>query len=327
MLATLACLPTDQRDYAFEFKWDGVRALCFWDGGSLRLHSRNQLDITSNYPELQPLGVALGPKRRVVLDGEIVAFDPSGRPSFPKLQRRMHVRQPSPSLVRQVPVEFLIFDILYLDGKDLMPLPWSERREILEEVTLQGPAWRVPLALRGRTAGTELYTAAQTHQLEGIVAKELNSPYEPGRRASSWLKVKIVASQEFVIGGWTPEKNEADRERVGNLLLGYYEPVATVRPGMPRRRFRYAGSVGTGFNEQWHRELTKVLKPLQVESSPFDHPVPKAGAKFVTPVLVAQIEYRRWPEGGLVQQAAFKGLRTDKKASSVVKEVLTQCVA
>ncbi len=151
MMAVLSDLPADAERYGFEFKWDGVRALCYWDGRRMRLESRNLLDITARYPELEALGEALGPERRVILDGEIVALDDLGAPSFARLQHRMHVadsRQVA-RLVTQIPVYYFIFDLLYLDGKSTVDLPYRERRALLEEVTLVGNSWRLSVVEYG----------------------------------------------------------------------------------------------------------------------------------------------------------------------------------
>jgi bifunctional non-homologous end joining protein LigD len=316
MLAVLSDLPGKQEKYNFEFKWDGVRAIGYFDGRALTFQSRNLLDITPRYPELQGLAKALK-GRRAVLDGEVVALDEQHRPSFALLQQRMHVRDVGAvqRLIKQVPVYYMIFDLLYLDGQVTMSLPLTRRRAMLEELGLEGPSWRVSPAAAGQ--GTSMYETASAHGLEGLVAKRLDSVYEPGRRSPDWLKVKIVMSQELVIGGWCPEKGN-NRSRVGCLLLGYYEPVAGGKKG--EKRLRYAGSVGTGYTDQIHKQLVQKLQKQPRASSPFVDKVPKPGPIFVEPTLVAEVEYRRWPRGGLVQQAAYKGLRMDKKASSVIKE-------
>ena len=317
MLAVLSpALPADIDRYGFEYKWDGVRALCYWDGRSLRLESRNRLDITRRYPELHVLADALG-SRTAVLDGEIVALDEADRPSFPLLQNRMHVNDPAAirRLVDDVPVRYLVFDLLYLDGRSTVQRSYLQRRDMLEQLTLMGPTWQVPPAYVGE--GEAMLHAARTTGLEGIVAKHIDSVYQPGRRSPDWLKVKVVQRQEFVIGGWVPEGGN-NVSRVGSILLGYYEPTCTG--GRAGKVLRFAGGVGTGFNDQWHRTLTAKLKPLRRATSPFADPVPKRDAIFVEPILVAEIEYRRWPVGGMVHQGAFKGLRTDKDARKVVRE-------
>jgi bifunctional non-homologous end joining protein LigD len=308
MLAILSTLPPDPKPYSFEFKWDGVRAITYVDGRRLRMESRNLLDITPRYPELHALAKELQ-GRRAILDGEVVALDKEGRPSFPLLQQRMHVRDAGvvKLLMKQVPVYYMIFDVLYLDNQVTMPLPFKKRRELLEGLMLSGESWRTSPNVEGE--GKSMYETAEAHRMEGIVAKKLDSPYEPGRRSPNWLKIKIVQSQEFVVGGWCPEKGN-NRSRIGCLLLGYYEGD----------RLRYAGSVGTGFTDAIHRQLVEKLRKIERPTSPFVDKVPKPNAIFVDPKLVVEVDYRRWPEGGLVQQASYKGLRMDKKASQVVKE-------
>ena len=224
MLARAGRLPADDAGWAFEIKWDGVRAITYWQPGELRIESRNLNDVSARYPELRALGPQLG-SREAVLDGEIVSFDEDGRPSFERLQRRMHVASPSAirRLALQEPVSYVIFDLLYLDGHATIELPYRERRALLEELELRGPAWQTPAYHAGE--GRELLAAAAEQRLEGVVAKRLDSPYRPGRRTDEWLKVKNVNRQELVIGGWLPGKG-ARAGRLGALLVGYYEPGA-----------------------------------------------------------------------------------------------------
>jgi bifunctional non-homologous end joining protein LigD len=307
MLAVLSQrLPAKPADYAFEYKWDGVRAICRWDGRQFSLQSRNQLDITNRYPELWPLGDVFG-SRPVMLDGEVIALDEKERPSFSRLQRRMHVRDMTAvrRLMGEVPVFFVIFDVLWLDGQSLIELPWIQRRDRLEELELSGPAWLRSPAHIGEGEG--VLAAARQMELEGVVAKRLDSPYRPGLRSPDWLKVKIVADDEFVIGGWVPEAGTRTN-RVGSLLLGYYDE---------QKQLHFAGGVGTGFNDDDHKRLSRLMRSLAQSTSPFADRVPKVGAMFVKPQLVAQVEYRRKGPEGILQQAAFKGLRTDKDPDEI----------
>ncbi len=308
-------VPADGANYAFEYKWDGVRALCYWDGRRLTLSSRNLLDMTVQYPELQALGDALG-DRRAVLDGEIVALDDLDRPSFPRLQKRMKVKDPATALrlSKQVPAYFFVFDVLHLDGRSTTSLPLTERRALLEELTIQGPNWQVPPMHVDR--GAQMLEAARANMLEGIVAKRLDSPYEPGRRTGDWLKIKLVLRQEFVVGGWTNERGAGGG--LGALQLGYYDET--------RKRLRYAGSVGSGFTNATTRSIVEQLERLEVDASPVVDALPRRDVRFARPALVAEVEFRRWPDGGLLQQAAFKGLRVDKEPKDVVKE-LHACMA
>ena len=317
MLAVLAAdLPSDPPQWAFEYKWDGVRALAYHDPAQKlwRIESRNLLDITRRYPELNALREALG-QRSAILDGEVVALDDADRPSFARLQRRMHVNDPVQiaRLVREVPILYVLFDLLHLDGRSLMDQPYSDRRAALEALTLSGPTWLVTPAHVGR--GAEMLEAARQNALEGIIAKRIDSAYQAGRRSPAWLKIKIVQRQEFVIGGWTGESTGL-AGRIGTMLLGYYGPDGNLH---------YAGHVGTGLSAADHPPLIRQFEKLAAAKSPFVEKLPAArrgGMKihFLKPQLVAEVEYRRWPDGGLVQQASFKGLRRDKPAKQVVKE-------
>jgi bifunctional non-homologous end joining protein LigD len=307
MLAVLSkALPAKPEDYAYEYKWDGVRAIFRWDGSDLSLQSRNQLDITNRYPEIWPLAESFG-SRPVMLDGEVIALDEEERPSFGRLQRRMHVQDMRAvrRLTKEVPVFLVVFDVLWLDGAALMEQPWMTRRDRLEELELSGPAWlRSPVHYGD---GAAVLSAAQAMKLEGVVAKKLDSPYRPGVRSPDWLKIKIVSDDEFVIGGWVPEAGNRT-SRVGSLLLGAYDD---------RGQLRFLGGVGTGFNDETHRRLTRLLNSLASTQNPFADPVPKRTALFVKPEAVAQIEYRRRGSEGMLQQASFKGIRTDKNPKEI----------
>jgi bifunctional non-homologous end joining protein LigD len=308
MLAVGGDLPPDDGRWAYEYKWDGVRALCYWDGRSLRLRSRNNLDMTVQYPELQALGPELG-DRGAVLDGEVVALDELDRPSFPNLQKRMKVTHAPTALrlSREVPVYLMLFDVLHLDGRSVMGRPLLERRELLEALTVEGPNWQVSPLYRDN--GAELLEAARAVEMEGIVAKRIDGPYEPGVRSPNWRKVKIVLRQEFVVGGWTVERN--GEGGVGALQVGYYDAAG---------KLRFAGAVGSGFTHATLRELGRQLARRHADASPFADRLPKRDVRWVKPELIAEVEFRRWPEGGMLQQAAFKGLRFDKSPRDVVKE-------
>jgi bifunctional non-homologous end joining protein LigD len=318
MLARAGRLPADDAGWAFEIKWDGVRAITYWRPGEVRVESRNLNDVSARYPELRALGPELG-SREAVLDGEIVSFDEDGRPSFERLQRRMHVASPSAirRLAQEEPVSYVIFDLLYLDGHATIELPYRERRALLEELELRGPAWQTPAYHAGE--GRELLAAAAEQHLEGVVAKRLDSPYRPGRRTDEWLKVKNVHRQELVIGGWLPGKG-ARAGRLGALLVGYYEP------GEDRQRvLRYAGRVGTGFDEDDLDRLGKNLAEIPQSSSPFSGTQPPRGANFVEPELVAEIEFRQWTHDRILRHSSYKGLRDDKPSGAVrLEEPMTE---
>ncbi len=310
MLAQLSAkVPPDQAKWSFEVKWDGIRAIAYVQPGRLRLESRNLNDVTDAYPEVRGIVRALG-MHEVVLDGEIVAFDERGKPSFERLQRRMHVTSQSAvrRLAASTPVLYVIFDLLYLDGHSLVELPYRERRRRLEELGLEGRAWRVPAAHPGE--GSALLEATGQQELEGIVAKRLDSRYEAGRRGGSWLKIKHTYRQELVIGGWVPGEGRR-RDRIGALLMGYYD----------REGFRYAGRVGTGFTEAMLDELGTRLSPLRRDSSPFTRaPKLPRGTVFVEPCLVAEIELREWTAERIMRAPSFKGLREDKAPRDVTLE-------
>jgi bifunctional non-homologous end joining protein LigD len=313
MLATLSALPRDDQAHGYEIKWDGVRAIAYCAAGRLRLESRNLRDITAQYPEVAKLGRALG-AREAVLDGELAALDEEGRPSFQRLQGRMHLKSESVirRRAREVPVTYMIFDLLHADGRSLMGLPYTERRERLEGLGLSGPHWQTPAYHRGE--GAKLLAASGERGLEGIIAKRLDSTYTPGRRSRAWLKVKNVRSQEVVIGGWLPGKGRREGE-IGALLVGYYDhegddPV-----------LRYAGKVGTGFGADDLRLLAERLEPLRRDASPFSGRQPQKGAVFVEPRLVAEVEFGEWTAARTLRHPAYKGLRVDKDPDEVVLEL------
>ncbi|HTX47156.1 MAG TPA: DNA ligase D [Solirubrobacteraceae bacterium] len=312
MLARQGDLPRDESDWSFEVKWDGVRAIAYVKPGRLRIESRNLREITDSYPEVRGILLELG-MREAVLDGEIVAFDEAGRPSFGRLQRRMHVTSPSAvkRLQKSTPVVYAIFDLLYLDGHTLLDRPYAERRERLEALELNGPAWRIPPAQKG--AGKRLLEWTRAQHLEGVVAKRLNSRYEPGRRGNNWIKIKNTRRQELVIGGWLPGEGRR-AERIGALLMGVHEDG--------RSGLRYAGRVGTGFTERTLADLAARLKPIKRDGSPFAPGGPKLPreAQFVEPELVAEVEFTEWTEDGVMRAPSYKGLRDDKPAEEVVDE-------
>jgi bifunctional non-homologous end joining protein LigD len=306
-------MPSPDEAYAYEYKWDGVRALTYIRDGEVHAESRNLLDITAGYPELNAVGEKLA-GRTAVLDGEIVAFDKKGRPSFQQLQSRMHVR--SPHDVRrhmaETPVAYLVFDVIYLDGTLRTSLPYTERRAILEDLPIAGPCCQIPPSHAGN--GAAVFEASKNTGLEGVMAKRLDSIYEVGKRSRAWLKIKHHREQELVIGGWTAgEGRRADH--IGALLLGYYDGD----------RFTYAGHVGTGFTDRMLVELKALMAPLRRDDSPFDTPTPRLKQPtFVEPKLIAQVEFSEWTRDGTLRQPSFKGLRSDKDPREVVREELPQ---
>ncbi|MEU8081260.1 non-homologous end-joining DNA ligase [Catellatospora citrea] len=313
MMATLGELPPKAQDgrYGYELKWDGVRAVVYAEGGRVRALSRNDLDVTAAYPELRAFGEALG-STTAVFDGELVAFDRSGRISFGALQPRMHVQDAARvrRLAAQTPVTYVIFDLLHLDGRDTTKLPYRQRRELLEGLGLSGAHWDTPPYTEG--GGTRLLETSREQGLEGVVAKLLDSVYEPGRRSRAWIKVKNLRTQEVVIAGWRPgQGNRADT--VGALLLGIPGPDG----------LRYAGSVGTGFTRQMLDDLRQRLSKLERSTSPFADALPTRdakGAHWVTPKLVGEVRFTEWTRDGRLRHPAWRGLRPDKSPSDVVPE-------
>jgi bifunctional non-homologous end joining protein LigD len=310
MLARAGQLPKEDGGWAYEVKWDGVRAIAYSQPGELRLESRNLKDIGDSYPELFALNAALG-SHGAVLDGEIVALDGAGRPSFEALAQRMHVasRVQARKLAKGTPVTYAIFDLLWLDGHSLMRLPYRERRARLTGLELNGAHWQTPEHVVGE--GNALLAATAELGLEGVVAKRLDSPYQPGVRSRDWVKVKRVARQELVVGGWMPGKGKRG-ESIGALLGGVYEADG---------RLRYVGRVGSGFSDSELRRLSGLLAPLARSESPFDSGErPPAGARFCEPRLVVEVEFANWTSRGNLRAARYKGLREDKPAEQVVRE-------
>ncbi|HEX2039715.1 MAG TPA: non-homologous end-joining DNA ligase [Acidimicrobiales bacterium] len=308
MLAVSGELPSDDAQWAFEVKWDGVRALTYVQDGVVRMESRNLLDITPRYPEVHGLAETVGGVG-AVLDGEVVTFDEEGRPSFQLLQSRMHVQGPRDvqRLMARQPVVYVVFDVLWLAGQSTLALPYAERRRLLERLDLDGPAWRVSAHRVG--GGAAMLAAGKERGLEGIVAKKLDTPYEPGRRSRWWVKVKNVRRQEVVVGGWL--EGTRNREgRIGALLVGYYDDGV----------LRFAGKVGTGYTDRTLEELAATLAPLARDTSPFGTKVPYKKPNWVEPVLVCEVEFTEWTAGGTLRHPSYKGLRDDKRPHDVVRE-------
>jgi bifunctional non-homologous end joining protein LigD len=298
-----AGLPPDDERWSYEIKWDGVRALAYSEPGRIRFESRNRNDISAAYPELKALNRALS-SHRAILDGEIVAFDENGRPSFGRLQGRMHVGSESAARrrMKDTPVHYVVFDLLWLDGHSLMELSYEERRARLMALALQGAHWQTPDHVVGN--GAAVLAASLENGLEGVVAKRLDSPYLPGRRSPCWLKVKNVRREDVVVGGWLPGEGKR-RERIGALLVGVPEDG----------RLRYAGRVGTGFTEAELDRLAKVLE--QRDDSPFDGGAkPPRGAVYVQPTRVAEVEFTEWTSDGMMRHPSYKGLREEAPASA-----------
>lgn len=315
MLAKAGELPParDEDRWGYEVKWDGVRALLWSDWGHVRIQSRTQRDITDRYPEVRQIGRALG-SRELLLDGELVAFGDDGRPSFERLQRRMHVASEAAvrRAARATPVTYLAFDVLHADGRSLLDVPYEERRALLESLGLDGPAWKAPRY--HRVDGRALLAATREQGLEGIVAKRLDSRYEPGRRSGAWRKLRNRLREELVVGGWM-DGERGRTGKVGSLLVG-----DRATPDGP---LVYAGRVGSGLTGEMLDELQRRLPPLELARPPFhtaSGPRLPRRAHWVEPVLVADVEYSERTREGTLRQPVFKGLRDDKPSGTVVRE-------
>jgi bifunctional non-homologous end joining protein LigD len=312
MLATPGELPPPEEDdrWGYEFKWDGVRAIAAVDGGGvLGLTSRKGTDITVRYPEVARLPEALR-GRRAVVDGEIVAMDERGRPDFGALQSRMHRTGPEVrGLAAARPVTFLVFDLLSLDGEDLLERPYAERRERLDALAPAGHRWVTTPWFRG--GGARVQAAGLENELEGIVAKKLDSPYRPGVRSPEWRKVKNVRVQSVVVGGWRPGQGRR-AGGIGSLLFGVPDDEG---------RLVYAGHVGTGFSDQDLEDLKRMLTGRR--TCPFDGDLPRditRDAHWVEPDLVGEVAYAVWTAEGRLRHPSWRGIRDDLEPDDVVVE-------
>lgn len=293
-------------DWALEMKWDGVRAIV--DArDELRLISRRGLDTTGTYPELASLA-ELGP---AILDGEIVAMDSRGRPSFSRLQQRMGLTDPTDVAAARgkYPVQIVLFDLLEFEGRDLTSLPFRERREALEVVGEGGLPENVRLSPIFEGAIDSVLEASAEHGLEGVVAKRLSSRYEAGKRSGAWLKIKHERTQEVVVGGWRSGKGSRENT-VGSLLLGIPDDDGGLR---------YAGRVGTGFSERDLAEIAKKLHRLERKTTPFGD-IPRqdtVDAHWVQPKLVGEVRYGEWTDAGRLRHPVWRGWRPDKEPQEV----------
>jgi bifunctional non-homologous end joining protein LigD len=320
MLATSAPPPRTFDGWLIEPKWDGVRAMVTVHDGRVSIASRLGNDVTGGYPELAALAGALG-SRSAVLDGEIVAFDDrTGRPSFQRLQRRMHVRSPSSALRGDVPVQLLLFDVLWLDGELLTDRPQVERRRILEDLALEGRCWHTS-PLLPPSSPAELLAACRATGMEGYVAKRADAPYQPGRRSSAWLKVKCIKRREFVVGGWS-EGRGGRSGSIGSLALGCWGlgPTATSTG-----RLHYVGLVGSGLSQDLIRQLTEVFARTARDTSPFFEKL-VGHLHYAEPLLVAEVAYNEITESGTLRQPSLQGFRTDLRADDVLADEDLQAI-
>ena len=300
MLAVTAEDAFDSPEFAFEPKWDGVRTLAFVDGGVVRLQTRNLLDCTNQYPEAHGIAEANTGGYQAIFDGEVVALDERGAPSFQRLQPRMHVRDESAvrKLRRTTPVVYEVFDLLWLDGEDLGKKPLRERQRLLDEVLTPMGAIRRSEQFIG--TGMALFAAAKEQGIEGIIAKRLDSPYTRGRSAA-WVKIKAFKTIECVIGGWT--EGEGGRSKaLGALLLGIYRDGKLIP----------VGHVGTGFDERTLRELLATLRERESPTMPFaTTPRVNAPAHWCLPELVCEVQYVEMTREGTLRHPSYRGLRAD----------------
>ncbi|MDQ2907782.1 MAG: non-homologous end-joining DNA ligase [Candidatus Eremiobacteraeota bacterium] len=303
MLATAVDAPFDDPGWFFELKWDGYRAIAQVErDGKVAIVSRNGNDFTQKFPELGALAEAFK-ERPVIIDGEICVLDAEGRPSFSALQERLDRFGRSAG---KTAVTYVVFDLLYGNGRDLRNEPLEARQNALAAVlTGDGP---VMLSKHVAGSGTTLFALARERGLEGIVAKRRTSTYQE-RRSRDWLKVKVLARQEFVIGGWTQARGS--RAHFGALLVGVYDG----------EDFVYVGSVGTGFDEKKLAAIAAKLQPLERKTSPFvDKPQTDTRAHWTTPTLVAEVTFTEWTRDGMLRHPVFVALRSDKDPRDIVRE-------
>ncbi|GAC1581260.1 MAG: hypothetical protein NVS3B7_16290 [Candidatus Elarobacter sp.] len=305
MLTTLVDAPFDDDRWLFELKWDGYRAIAVVEKDAVTLTSRNGKDLMHQFGEMNDLASAFR-SIPVVLDGELCVLDGEGRPDFQALQSRdkpegRGLKRRTPS-----PVTFVVFDLLYADGRDVREKPLEERKRLLEQIVI--PERRVLYSKHVLGNGMDLFALAGQRGLEGIVGKVRTSPYR-SIRSREWVKIKAKRRQEFVIGGWTEPRGS--RKGFGALLVGYYDGDA----------FAYAGHVGTGFDGDRLDDLTAKMKPLERKTPPFaTAPKTNTTAHWVKPQLVCEVAFAEWTRENILRQPVFVGLRIDKEPKAVVRE-------
>ncbi len=326
MLAKPGTVPESNcEEWAYEIKWDGIRALGYARRGKWSMLSRRLEDVTARYPELEGIAKDLSAHAAVV-DGEVVTLDEDGRPRFQLIQSRMGLTSPAAvkaKMARQ-PVDYVIFDLLHLDGECVRDLPYTQRRELLEGLGLDGPRWRVP-GYR-HSGGADLLEAARRQGLEGIVSKRAESPYRPGKRTGEWIKTRVWRRQEFVIGGYIPGEGSRAK-RVGSVLVGYYDKRRSELRKGRRQTLHFAGGVGSGLKESDLALLTKELRKRERPDTPFEVGAPTGPkARFAVwcePELVCEVSWTEWTDQRTLRQPAFKGMRDDKDPREVVNELQT----
>lgn len=300
MLATLVEPHALPAGWIYEPKLDGVRVQARVAPSGVHLMSRNRIRQDDYYPELIE-GLESAVEGFALLDGEVVAPDPNGGPaSFSRLQQRMHKRDVSPALQRAVPVQLWLFDCLHYEGRDLTSQPWSVRRQVLEHAVSPNEAIRLTPVLEG--SFTQLFTAACRAGEEGLIGKRAGSPYRP-RRSPDWVKLKCLREEDFVVGGWS--EPQGSRSGFGALLLGYYEGT----------QLRYAGKVGTGFDQETIRLLSGELRRRERRLSPFSGPGAPRGARlhWTRPELVVRVGFAEWTDDGRLRHPRFLGMTAEKR--------------
>jgi len=319
MKATTGPLPAGD-GWAYEIKWDGMRVLADVTPDGVRAWSANGLDAGPSFPELEALAPALAPLD-ALLDGEVVALDAGGRPSFERLQGRMHVSSAAEARRRaaDIPVAYVVFDLLRLGGHDLTGRPWSERRRLLDQIADDLPPG-VDVA-QVYDDGPSLLAGADRQGLEGVVAKRTRSTYVPGARTRDWVKVKVRRHDELVVGGWSGGAGNRDG-RLGSLLVGFH-----VTPG--DGVLRYAGRVGSGFTSAELDRMGARLAALAADTCPFEPPPPplhRRGAHWLRPEVVVEIAYGEWTSEGRLRHPVYLGERPDVDAARVVRPPLPSVV-
>lgn len=301
MAATKWGRPFSDPGWAFEVKWDGVRAIASWDGDRFILRSRRGRDITATYPEL----TWRGSSPPVILDGEIVALDEAGRPSFGRLQQRMNLVSGA-TAAAATPISFMVFDLLYSKAP-LIDQPWTQRHRQLTTLELVAP-YVTPEPVVGE--GENLWEAIRQQELEGMVAKKLDSVYRPGARSEDWRKIPRVVQVRAVVGGFVAGGGSRS-ETFGSLLLGLADG----------ERLRHIGSVGTGFNQATLQAIRGALEQMVSLDSPFhpDTEIP-GEATFVDPQLVAMVEFKEWTRDGKLRAPSFKGFTDDPPEAATWQE-------
>jgi bifunctional non-homologous end joining protein LigD len=313
MLATAGSLPADDHAWAFEPKWDGIRAITRLDGGGgLESRSRNAQDLTQMFPELEALldrcaGTPL------TLDGELVALDETGIPRFGLLQQRLNLTNAATIAKRavEVPASYIVFDVLFFDDQPTLTETYDERRARLESLAVDTDGIVTGQAYRD-VAGSDVFRVASSSGLEGVVAKRRASTYRPGARSTDWLKVKAFRTQEVVIGGWLPGQGRL-ANTFGALLVGL-----PANAGLT-----YAGKVGTGFDERTRTRLLKILQQLGTDDSPFTTAVDakdRKEARYVRPVIVGEVQFGEWTGDGRLRHPSWRGVRPDKSPEDVRRE-------